>query len=78
MNQISHPVRADGVDTRDRLLHVALRLFAEQGFAKTSIREISQAAGTNVAAIALGTAPGTKLAMFDVFNGSSASVADII
>lgn len=52
MNQISHPVRADGVDTRDRLLHVALRLFAEQGYAKTSIREISQAAGTNVAAIA--------------------------
>ena len=52
MNQISHPVRADGVDTRDRLLHVALRLFAEQGFAKTSIREISLAAGTNVAAIA--------------------------
>ena len=34
--------------------------------------------GTNVAAIALGTAPGAKLAMFDVFNGSSASVADII
>ena len=34
--------------------------------------------GTNVAAIALGTAPGTKLAMFDVFNGGSASVADII
>ena len=52
MNQISHPVRADGVDTRDRLLHVALKLFAEQGFAKTSIREISLAAGTNVAAIA--------------------------
>ncbi|MCC7225727.1 MAG: CerR family C-terminal domain-containing protein [Burkholderiaceae bacterium] len=52
MSQISHPVRADGVDTRDRLLHVALRLFAEQGFAKTSIREISQVAGTNVAAIA--------------------------
>jgi len=34
--------------------------------------------GTNVAAIALGTAPGAKLAMFDVFNGGSASVADII
>ena len=34
--------------------------------------------GTSVAAIALGTAPGAKLAMFDVFNGGSASVGDIL
>jgi hypothetical protein len=34
--------------------------------------------GTNVAAIALGVAPGAKLAMFDVFNGTSASSSDII
>lgn len=34
--------------------------------------------GTNVSAIALGVAGGAKLAMFDVFNGTSASAADII
>lgn len=34
--------------------------------------------GTNVSAIALGVAPQAKLAMFDVFNGTSASVADLL
>jgi uncharacterized repeat protein (TIGR01451 family) len=34
--------------------------------------------GTNVAAIALGVAPGAKLAMFDVFNGNSASSVDVL
>ncbi len=43
--------RAEGVESRQRLLHAALRLFAERGFAKTSIRDIALAAQTNVAAI---------------------------
>ena len=34
--------------------------------------------GTNVSAIALGVAPGAKLAMFDVFNGNSASSVDVL
>jgi uncharacterized repeat protein (TIGR01451 family) len=34
--------------------------------------------GTNVSAIALGTAPGAKLAMFDIFNGNSASSVDVL
>ena len=34
--------------------------------------------GTNVSAIALGVAPGANLAMFDVFQGSSASIADVL
>jgi uncharacterized repeat protein (TIGR01451 family) len=34
--------------------------------------------GTNVSAIALGVAPGARLAMFDVFNGSSASSVDVL
>jgi uncharacterized repeat protein (TIGR01451 family) len=34
--------------------------------------------GTNVSAIALGVAPGAKLAMFDVFNGSSTSSVDVL
>ncbi len=45
------PIRSDGVEARNRLLDAALQLFAEQGFAKTSIREIAQAAQANVASI---------------------------
>jgi AcrR family transcriptional regulator len=43
--------RSDGEQSRIRLLHAGLRLFAQQGFAKTSTREIAEAANTNVAAI---------------------------
>jgi AcrR family transcriptional regulator len=41
----------DPATTRCRLIHVALRLFAQQGYAKTSIRELAQAACVNIAAI---------------------------
>ncbi len=43
--------RSDGEQSRERLLLSAMRLFGQQGFSKTSTREIAQAAGTNVAAI---------------------------
>ena len=43
--------RADGVEARARLLHTALRLFAEKGFANTSTRALATAAGVNIAAI---------------------------
>lgn len=43
--------RADGAEARERLLHIALRLFAEKGYAKTSTREIAQASGANLSAI---------------------------
>jgi AcrR family transcriptional regulator len=43
--------RSDGEQSRERLLHAGLRLFAQQGFAKTSTREIAEAANTNVASI---------------------------
>ncbi|WP_426110327.1 CerR family C-terminal domain-containing protein [Massilia sp. PWRC2] len=43
--------RTDGTQSRQRLLHAAMRLFAAQGFATTSTREIAIAAGTNIAAI---------------------------
>ena len=36
---------------RMRLLHSGLRLFAAQGFAKTSTRELAEAAGVNIASI---------------------------
>lgn len=44
-------LRSDGSEARERLLHTALRLFAEKGFAKTSTREIAQIAGVNIASI---------------------------
>jgi len=43
--------RADGADARQLLLHAALKLFSEKGFAKTSTREIALAAGANIASI---------------------------
>lgn len=45
------PQRSDGEQTRERLMHAALRLFAQHGFEKSSTREIAEAAGTNLAAI---------------------------
>ena len=44
--------RRDGEASRERLLLAALNLFAEKGYAATSTRDIAEAAGTNVAAIA--------------------------
>lgn len=38
-------------DTRSRLLAAAIRLFAQQGHARTSVRELAEAAQVNVAAI---------------------------
>lgn len=43
--------RSDGEASRERLLRAGLRLFAHQGFAATSTRELAQAAGVNIAAI---------------------------
>lgn len=48
---VSRASRSDGAEARSRLLHAALALFAEKGFAKTSTREIAAAAGTNIASI---------------------------
>ncbi len=45
------PCAADATDARSRLLMAAIRLFALQGFAKTSTRELAEAAQVNVAAI---------------------------
>jgi AcrR family transcriptional regulator len=45
------PLRSDGIEARTRLLDAALVLFADHGFAKTSTRDIAQAAQANVASI---------------------------
>ena len=47
----SEPARGTGDETRERLLDAAERLFAENGFENTSVREITTAAGTNIAAV---------------------------
>jgi AcrR family transcriptional regulator len=50
----TEPARAarhDGEASRARLLHSGLRLFAQQGFSKTSTRELAEAAGVNIASI---------------------------
>jgi AcrR family transcriptional regulator len=43
--------REDGHDTRSRLRELALRLFAEQGYEKTSLREIAERLGVSKAAL---------------------------
>jgi TetR/AcrR family transcriptional regulator, regulator of cefoperazone and chloramphenicol sensitivity len=43
--------RHDGEASRARLLRSGLQLFAQQGFAKTSTRELAEHAGVNVASI---------------------------
>ena len=45
------PSRADGIEARQRLLAAGLRLFAQNGFQQTSIREVAQAAHVNLASI---------------------------
>lgn len=43
--------RADGGGTRERILDVALDLFVEQGYDKTSLREIAEILGFSKAAV---------------------------
>jgi AcrR family transcriptional regulator len=47
-----HQPRSDGEASRQKLLHTAVKLFAENGYGSTSIRQIAAAAHMNVAAIA--------------------------
>ncbi len=65
--------RSDGELTRERLLHSALALFAEHGFAKTSTRQLAEAAGTNLAAISyyFGDKAGLYRAAFTELHGNS-------
>src|SRR5215216_4026858 len=69
----SRKQRSDGAHARAHLLLVALRLFSEKGFAKTSIRDIAHAAGANVAAISyyFGDKAGLYRAVFTELLGSA-------
>ncbi len=44
-------MRKDGCDTRERLLEVAARVFAERGYKDTTIAQVCKAAHANVAAV---------------------------
>ena len=57
------PPPTEGAQARARLLHAALRLFAENGFAKASIRDIAQAAGVNPASISYYSVSYTHLTL---------------
>jgi TetR/AcrR family transcriptional regulator, regulator of cefoperazone and chloramphenicol sensitivity len=65
--------RSDGEQSRERLLHSALALFAEHGYAKTSTRQLAEAAGTNLAAISyyFGDKAGLYRAAFTELHGNS-------
>ncbi len=60
-------------DARLRLLHAGLRLFAQQGYARSSTRELAEAASVNVAAISyyFGDKAGLYRAVFFGPQGSS-------
>lgn len=66
------PLRQDGEQSRVRLLRVGLALFAQQGFNRTSTREIAEGAQTNVAAISyyFGDKAGLYRAVFFESQGS--------
>jgi AcrR family transcriptional regulator len=48
---MQHPAAAPRTDTRSRVQTVALELFAEQGYEKTSLREIAERLGVTKAAL---------------------------
>lgn len=63
-----------GVDTPPG----SCRVVYDQDFYSGAKASTETVHGTNVSAIALGVAPGADLAMFDVFDGASASLADVL
>jgi AcrR family transcriptional regulator len=67
--------RSDGAEARHRLLHTALRLFAQKGFAKTSTREIAREAEVNISAISyyFGDKEGLYAATFNEPMGGDSS-----
>jgi TetR/AcrR family transcriptional regulator, regulator of cefoperazone and chloramphenicol sensitivity len=75
----SRAPRADGVEARARLLHTAVHLFAEKGFANTSTRELATAAGVNIAAISyyFGDKAGLYRAAYTEPMGDCAVMNDV-
>lgn len=75
------PVQDEKLDTRDKLILVAIRMFAEQGFAGVSMRTINSAAGTrNSSAVHyhFGNKMGIIQAIFDKLQSQLRPVFDEI
>jgi AcrR family transcriptional regulator len=70
--------RQDGGDARQRLLGCGLRLFAQQGYAKTSTRELAEAAGANIASISyyFGDKAGLYRAVFFEPHGAPCDLGE--
>lgn len=66
------PAQPGDTEPRRRLVHAGLRLFATQGYSKTSTRELAEAAQVNVAAISyyFGDKAGLYRAAFNEPSGS--------
>lgn len=66
MSALHQPSRADGIDARQRLMAAGLRLFAEHGFEKTSVRALAQQAQVNLGAVSyyFGDKEGLYRALF--------------
>lgn len=62
-NEGSRKSRSDGERSRERLLLAAMQLFGEQGFSRTTIREIAKAGNANVGAISYHF--GDKAGLYD-------------
>ncbi len=74
----TRPPRTDGEASRARLLSAGLHLFARQGFARTSTRELAEVADVNVAAISyyFGDKAGLYRAVFlEPLDAAGADVA---
>jgi TetR/AcrR family transcriptional regulator, regulator of cefoperazone and chloramphenicol sensitivity len=63
--------RRDGEASRERILHAALRLFAQHGFKNTSTRDIAKAAQVNIASLNyyFGDKAGLYRATFSCLGG---------
>lgn len=71
------PAQPDAQPTRERLLLAALKLFAQQGYAKTSIRAIAAEAGANVAAVSYYF--GDKASLYTaLFSGECGDIQSLI
>jgi AcrR family transcriptional regulator len=67
---LSAPPAAAPESTRQALIAAGIRLFGRQGFAATSVRQLAQEAGANIAAIAyhFGGKDGLRLACAEEFG----------
>ena len=72
--ELLSPKRADGEESRKRILEAGLQLFAEHGYARTSTRQIAKQAQVNISAIAYYF--GDKAGLYQAVFAESYSTVD--